>query len=268
MANAASRTQQYVRIITMIFDEHYREGMEAFEFERSEIIDAAQALDVPLPKNVGDVVYSFRYRRPLPETITARAPEGKEWVIRLAGRARYRFALTSVSIRPNAMLVAIKVPDATPGIVAMYALSDEQALLARLRYNRLIDVFAGVTCYSLQNHLRTTVRGMGQVETDEVYVGVDKRGMHYVLPVQAKGGTERLSIVQIEQDAALCAEKFPELICRPIAAQFMDECVIALFEFVQDEGEFRISDERHYKLVPPEEFTDDDLRALRSRGAA
>ena len=30
--------------------------------------------------------------------------------------------------------------------------------------------------------------GIGQIETDEVYVGVDKQGAHYVSPVQAKAG--------------------------------------------------------------------------------
>jgi len=84
--------------------------------------------------------------------------------------------------------------------------------------------------YSLQNHLRTTVKGIGQVESDELYVGLDRRGCHYVLPIQAKGGRDRLGAVQIEQDIALCAEKFPALLCRPLAAQFMDDEVIALFE--------------------------------------
>lgn len=106
---------------------------------------------------------------------------------------------------------------------------------------------------------------MGQVETDEVYVGVDKRGVHYVLPVQAKGGTDKLSVVQVEQDVALCAEKYPALVCRPVAAQFMEEGVIALFEFEQHEGEIRISEERHYRLVPIEELTEDDLRAYRAQ---
>ena len=31
------------------------------------------------------------------------------------------------------------------------------------------------------------------VETDEIYVGLDKRGSHYVVPVQAKGGNDRLN---------------------------------------------------------------------------
>ena len=40
------------------------------------------------------------------------------------------------------------------------------------------------------------------------------------------------------------------LICRAIAAQFMPENIIALFAFELDEaGEIRIRDERHYRLV-------------------
>jgi len=69
---------------------------------------------------------------------------------------------------------------------------------------------------------------MGQVETDELYIGVDQRGAQYVFPVQAKGGTDKLGVVQIEQDFAMCAAKFASLICRPVAAQFVEENLIAL----------------------------------------
>jgi len=148
----------------------------------------------------------------------------------------------------------------------MYALNDEQSLLAKLRYNRLIDIFTGVTCYSLQSHLRTTVPEMGQVETDEMYVGVDKRGAQYVFPVQVKGGSDQLGIVQIEQDFALCATKFPKLICRPIAAQFMDGNIIALFAFEESSNGICISEEKHYRLVLPEHLTDEDLSLYRVRG--
>ncbi len=106
---------------------------------------------------------------------------------------------------------------------------------------------------------------MGQVETDELYIGVDKKGAHYVFPVQAKGGKDKLSIVQIEQDFAICATKFPLLVCRPVAAQFMAEGVIALFEFESGENGVTISSERHYKLVSPKEVTDTDLQSYRSR---
>ncbi len=144
----------------------------------------------------------------------------------------------------------------------MYRLGDEQALLARIRYNRLIDIFTGVTCYALQSHLRTTVKGMGQVETDELYVGLDKRGAHFVFPVQAKRGNDRINVVQIEQDIAMCAAKFPGLICIPIAACAMEDRIIAIFAFETSSPKnsgIVISAEKHYRLVPPDQIAPDDV---------
>ncbi|MCL4517206.1 MAG: hypothetical protein M1379_16740 [Firmicutes bacterium] len=83
--------------------------------------------------------------------------------------------------------------------------------------------------------------------------------MHYVFPVQAKGGSDILSVVQIEQDYAMCATKFKKMICRPIGAQFISDDLISLFEFVQQDGEIRTSTERHYRLVPAEDVTAADL---------
>ena len=137
--------------------------------------------------------------------------------------------------------------------------------MAKIRYNRLVDIFTGLTCYSLQNHLRTTVRNVGQVETDEIYIGIDKRGAHYILPVQAKGRTDKIGIVQIEQDFAVCATKFPKLICRPIAAQFMDDELIALFEFEETDEGLRVSSEKHYRLVRPEDLSPEELETYRNR---
>jgi len=263
MANDSNR---YSKLVENIFKQYYRKGDKEVAFVRDDLVRTAKKLGIKLPKNLGDVVYSFRYRSNLPAAIRACAPEGLEWVIRPTGQAKYKFSLASMPrIIPKDLLAETKIPDATPGIIAKYALNDEQGLLAKLRYNRLIDIFTGVTCYSLQNHLRTTVPGMGQVETDEIYVGIDQRGAQYVFPVQAKGGTDQLGIVQIEQDFALCSAKFPNLICQPIAAQFVEDNLIALFLFELGEKGVVISEEKHYRLVPPEEMTDEDLADYRNR---
>jgi hypothetical protein len=262
----ARKANRYSAIIEKIFFSKYQRGMREVPFERHEMETFAAKLKIHLPKNLGDLVYSFRYRTLLPNTITSLAGEQEIWIIRPTGRSKYSFALVkNTPILPNEHMAVTKVPDATPGIVVKYALSDEQALLAKVRYNRLVDIFSGVTCYSLQNHLRTTVPDMGQVETDEIYVGVDKKGAHYAFPVQAKGGKDKLSIVQIEQDFGICATKFPLLVCRPIAAQFMEGGVIALFEFESGENGITISSEKHYQLVAPKEVTDADLETYRER---
>ena len=257
---------RYAAIIEAIFHAQYERGERAVDFAREDIVSSASALNISLPKNLGDLIYSFRYRTDLPASILAEAPDGETWIIRSAGRSRYRFVLVSdVPLVPNPNLAVTKIPDSTPGIIAKYAFSDEQAVLARVRYNRLIDIFLGIACYSLQNHFRTTVPGMGQVETDEIYVGVDKAGAHYVVPVQAKGGNDKLNRVQIEQDLALCAAKLPSLICRPVGTQFMRNDVVALFEFEQEGDDIRIVSEKHYRLVPPDAVTQEDLVRYKQR---
>jgi len=256
------RGNRYSALIERIFIDRYRPGMTEVPFCREDLTRAAKALRIKLPKNLGDVIYSKRYRSALPAAIVKTQPPGKEWVIEGKGRSVYAFRLGAISqIVPNPLMAAIKIPDATPEIVGAYALSDEQALLAKVRYNRLLDIFLGVAAYSLQNHLRTTVSQVGQVEIDEIYVAIDQRGRQYVLPVQAKGGSDRLSSVQTKQDTACCKEKFPNLICRAIAAQFISTDLIALFELGTSGEEIEILEERHYKLVPADQISVDELRA-------
>ena len=262
----ASGKNRYTKLIETIFLKHYKNGLKDIEFERDELTKTAKELKIELPKNLGDIVYSFRYRTTLPEVITKTAPDGYEWVIRPIGKAKYKFSLSNMPrIVPTQLLTEIKIPNATPGIISQYAFSDEQGLLAKLRYNRLIDIFTGITCYSLQNHLRTTVPDMGQIETDEVYIGIDKKGIHYILPVQAKVGTDQLGIVQIEQDFAMAQIKFPNLVCIPIAAQFINNNLIALFSFELSENGVTINSERHYRLVEPEDLSEEELNKYKTR---
>jgi len=185
-----------------------------------------------------------------------------------AGRSRYRFRLIesgSATFVPRVDLAATKIPDSTPEIISAYALGDEQALLAKVRYNRLIDIFLGLTTYSLQNHLRTQVKGMGQIEIDEIYVGLNRHGAHYVIPVQAKGGTDKLSPVQTFQDVECCRVKFPNLICRPVSAQFMPNGAIALFELTVENKTALIVEERHYELVASRDIDAESMRQYAER---
>jgi hypothetical protein len=261
MARPDPANNRYRVLIERVFFDHWSEGATDFEFARDEIETVAGELEIALPKNLGDLIYSFRFRVPLPDKIIGTQPEGLEWIIEGAGKARYRFRLFKITrILPSEALKSIAIPDATPEFIRAYALDDEQALLAIVRYNRLIDTFLGLTTYSLQNHLRTTVKGVGQIEIDELYIGLDKYGCHYVIPVQAKGGKDQIGVVQTGQDLAFAAEKFPEMRCRPIAAQFMNEGVVALFELTLDEGQVKVVEERHYRLVPASEL---DERAVR-----
>lgn len=251
---------RYSQIIAEIFRRKYKRGKSRLSFDRAEFAKVASELGIELPKNVGDNIYSFKYRAELPVSIAQTAPEGLEWIISGAGRSKYEFRLVKpMEIKPRTDLVVVKIPDATPEIIGAYALGDEQALLAKVRYNRLIDIFLGIAASSLQNHLRTTVKGIGQIEIDELYVGVDRSGCQYVVPVQAKGGKDKHGRQQTEQDIACCEAKFPKLKCRAVSAQFMPNNRIAMFELAIQEDEVRVVSEEHYELVAATDITDKDL---------
>jgi hypothetical protein len=257
----APETNRYKALIESIFFDHWKKGKTEFEFARDEIKQTAGNLKIVLPDNVGDVPYSFRYRISLPESILETQPKGLEWIIEGAGRSQYRFKLVPATrIRPREDLLQIAIPDATPEVIRAYALDDEQALLAIVRYNRLIDTFLGLTTYSLQNHLRTTVKTIGQIEIDELYIGIDKQGCRYVIPVQAKGGKDQIGVVQTTQDIRFVEQKFPGLRCRAIAAQFMEDGVIALFELTLRGPEVKVVEERHYRLVPADRLDPEAIR--------
>ena len=145
----------YGSIIEKVFFRHYKAGTNEFIVKRQELSDTARELGLDPAKNLGDILYTYRFRKSLPETIRKTESGDNVWSIRLAGDALYRFSLgPSPIIRPNPHQATVKVPDTTPEIIKRYAKADEQALLAQIRYCRLLDIFLQIASYSLQSHLR------------------------------------------------------------------------------------------------------------------
>src|SRR5205085_9511873 len=73
---AKNKQNRYEQIIESIFLKHYKDGAREIYFERNDIVKEADRLKVVLPKNLGDLIYTFRYRGKLPQTIRDKAPTG------------------------------------------------------------------------------------------------------------------------------------------------------------------------------------------------
>lgn len=240
-------------IISYIFLKHYKEGLKKIRFNRDEIIDACNYLGIKRIDNLGAMIYTYRYRKKLPLLITNTAPKNLEWIIVGSGFGIYEFRLTSLAkITLVSNQQVIKISDATPQIVKEYTHgNDEQALLTKIRYNKLVDNFLGLTCYSLQNHLRTTVNKI-QIEIDEIYIGINKEGKKYIIPCQAKSPKDRLGIVQVIQDIRFCRQNY-SIQCKPLAIQLLSKNSLAMLELAVTERDdiffLSVVNECYYQLT-------------------
>jgi len=245
---------KYERIIRAGFFAHYEPGLTSFEFTRDDISGASVG---ETPKNIGDIIYTFRYRKPLPKDIQECAPEGHSWIIEGVGNGLYRFrAVIESEFTPDPDLKPIVLSDRTPEDVIEYGkANDEQAILAMMAYNRLLDIFLWCRLERKQGHWRTNVKGIGQIEIDDVYIGNNGcDGAKVVVTVQAKRDKDRISSVQILQDIRACEEYGDGRICRPVAVHYDSHTHrLALMEFALiDIGIVKIINEKHYLLQKPQ----------------
>ncbi len=77
MAKSSKPDNRYKALIESIFFAHWKKGMSEFGFERDEIRSQADELGIVLPDNLGDVLYSFRFRTSFPQAIIDTQPKDK-----------------------------------------------------------------------------------------------------------------------------------------------------------------------------------------------
>jgi hypothetical protein len=245
---SAATNNAYKRIIAHVFEKRWNSGLEEVPFSKDDVLDAAAALNLRI-KNPADIIYTFRSRDELPEQISRHG----NWMIASRGSGLYAFVqITGATlVEVPVTLKAYPIPYAVPDIVARHLSRDEQGLLTIARYNRILDVFTGLACFHLQSHVRTQIKGHGQVEIDELYVGVDKDGRGYVLPVEGKEESESLGIDKAVSLTLFAKAKYPQLICRPIALIRESEHQISCVEFepALEMENVKVVEMRRYQLV-------------------
>ena len=72
---------KYEQIIEWVFFQNFTADAVRVPFTRDELVEAHNALGFERTKNIGDIPYTFRFRRELPESIRNTAPQEAEWII-------------------------------------------------------------------------------------------------------------------------------------------------------------------------------------------
>ena len=243
--------KEYDRVIILVFERLHtgHEDEVSLPFAKSDVERAISDLELKI-KNVPDIVYTYRSGRSLlPQAILTCG----NWAIEGAGKGKYAFVkLTRSPYMDIPTDVEIThILDATPQLVLKYQGTDEQGLLARIRYNRLVDTFTSLTTYHIQGHFRTTVSNVGQVEIDDLYIGIDTDGHGFVLPIEAKSGSlkDQLGVVQITQMVKFTRQRFPDLTIRPIGVKIMPDESYMFLEFNNSDDPNLIATKRYKRYA-------------------
>lgn len=242
---------RYDEVLLEVFLRHYRQGERYLKFHKDELVEICKQRGIVI-RNIPDIIYTYRSRRSLPDRILSTG----YWAIEPAGRGSYAFRLLQNAPHfgiPFHDFAPVDIYNAIPDVVEKLLRNDEQSLLTRVLYNRLVDIFTGLTCFHLQNHYRSFVVGMGEVELDALYVGVDKSGMLHIIPIEAKSPAENEMIgrIQISQMAKLVRQDFPDLHRRILAIKQLHDGTIAVVEFDDriEPDEFKIVSVSRFRLI-------------------
>jgi hypothetical protein len=258
---SSSKQIVYDRVICEVFDKLRASNPAATEmdFAKFEIEDAIDDLVsgghlAARTKNIPDIKYTYDARKDFPAAIAATG----HWAIIGRGKGLYRFITLPQNnlIRIPADLPSVgpplRVQDTTPTLVNAVLGNDEQATMTRVRYNRTLDDFTGLTTYHVQGHERTTVSA-GQIEVDEVYVGAQSAmaTAGEVIPISAKGGNDYLSYTQALNLNLYAAEKqkYSGFGRRPIGVAKARDGAVYVLEFSTDLDIRQIRIVKHTRYV-------------------
>jgi hypothetical protein len=229
----------YVPIILKIFRDSYIEGAASIDFSLDDIRRVADELNVrERTRNAGDVVYRMRARTKLPPEIV----EAGFNILRQVGRGKYRLEKgANIIVNLEDEPKVNEAIDITPLPVRRLLPEDiseidEQGLLTIISYCKLLDHFTGLTVYRLRNHVRKSVKGVGQAEVDAVDVGValSEEEDPIVFPIEAKAREDAVNKVQIAAQVQFARQYFPAYEIRPLAIKIDDRSLVHFIEFTNE----------------------------------
>lgn len=228
----------YVPILLDIFHRKYQEGDFVVRFTLDEVRESAMRLGIISDlRNAPDLVYRMKSRTKLPPEISDKGFR----ILKTVERGVYQLeqAISTIVELPEGEIICIE--DKTPIPVRRLLNEDlsgidEQGLLTIVNYCDLLSLFTGLKIYRLKSHARKSVSKIGQVEVDEIDVGVTYSALDLpiIFPIEAKAAPDPLNWAQIANQVNFANEHFSNFIVRPIGIKVDWKSIIYIIEFTPE----------------------------------
>jgi hypothetical protein len=259
-----NNSRVYVPILVDIFQRKYQDGDEIVEFTLDEVRETAERLDIKI-RNPSDLIYRMKSRTKLPSEILDKGFK----IIKIVKKGVYQFQLGESTIVDLTRENVFQIQDTTPVAVRRFLeekLSeiDEQGLLTIIHYCDLLSHFTGLKIYRLKSHVRKSIVNIGQVEVDEVDIGIglDSLETPIIFPIEAKSASDPLNWTQIANQVNFSKQLFLNYVIRPIGIKVDYDSLLHIIEFTpeMEANKIKIKNSATYNLILSEE----QINAIRS----
>jgi len=259
-----NNSRVYVPILVDIFQRKYQDGDEIVEFTLDEVRETAERLDIKI-RNPSDLIYRMKSRTKLPSEMLDKGFK----IIKIVKKGVYQFQLGESTIVDLTRENVFQIQDTTPVAVRRFLeekLSeiDEQGLLTIIHYCDLLSHFTGLKIYRLKSHVRKSIVNIGQVEVDEVDIGIglDSLETPIIFPIEAKSASDPLNWTQIANQVNFSKQLFLNYVIRPIGIKVDYDSLLHIIEFTpeMEANKIKIKNSATYNLILSEE----QINAIRS----
>ena len=259
-----NNSRVYVPILVDIFQRKYQDGDEIVEFTLDEVRETAERLDIKI-RNPSDLIYRMKSRTKLPSEMLDKGFK----IIKIVKKGVYQFQLGESTIVDLTRENVFQIQDTTPVAVRRFLeekLSeiDEQGLLTIIHYCDLLSHFTGLKIYRLKSHVRKSIVNIGQVEVDEVDIGIglDSLETPIIFPIEAKSASDPLNWTQIANQVNFSKQLFLNYVIRPIGIKVGYDSLLHIIEFTpeMEANKIKIKNSATYNLILSEE----QINAIRS----
>ena len=183
--------------VDYLMKNNFINSLTPISFERTDILEICAKEFGKAPKNLGDIIYSLRYRLDYLSTYDYLLEKDYTWTLLSTGIGKYELSpLKKLRIPSLESEDIIYIKDNTPKHIHELRPLNDQSLLMKIIQNDILNEFLQDDLVFLQAHHKVNLQNWGQAEIDGILAS--NYSPHLYL-VEVKGYTEVIAWPQMIQ---------------------------------------------------------------------
>lgn len=215
--------------IKHLIEKNFTASQDSIPFSRDDVSLYCLKKFKKIPKNVGDIIYSLRYRMDYLSTFDHLLDPDYTWTLLSLSTGQYELKpMPKLKLPDLTSVPVISKIDKTPEHIHNLRPLNDQSLLMKIYQNKVLSEFLEDDLILLQAHHKVNLKDWGQAEIDGIVASETSPRLYLV---EVKGYTEVIGWPQIIQLKMYAEQNHPGLPFTPIFVQSHRDWSFSIVQF-------------------------------------